>query len=197
MSTQFRFILVLAVCVALLVFVAVNFPVPSGAKPQPAQAASAQKQQRRPTFVPGEVLVRYRSESLARSKGASVRMAALDGTVVRVNIERLAGDELVSGLRLARVAAEDTLKTVAAMRQQPDVLYAEPNYILKADRTANDPFFLSNQQYAPNLIGLPQAWDTTTGSTGAGKVVIGVIDQGIDFNHADHNFSGTGAAGGC
>ena len=185
MSTQFRFILVFAVCVALLVFVAVNFPVPSGAKPQPAQAASAQKQQRRPTFVPGEVLVRYRSESLARSKGASVRMAALDGTVVRVNIERLAGDELVSGLRLARVAAEDTLKTVAAMRQQPDVLYAEPNYILKADRTANDPFFLSNQQYAPNLIGLPQAWDTTTGSTGAGKVVIGVIDQGIDFNHAD------------
>jgi hypothetical protein len=185
MSTQFRFILVFAVCVALLVFVAVKFPLPSGAKPQPAQAASAQKQQRRPTFVPGEVLVRYRSESLARSKGASVRMAALDGTVVRVNIERLAGDELVSGLRLARVAAEDTLKTVAAMRQQPDVLYAEPNYILKADRTANDPFFLSNQQYAPNLIGLPQPGTQPPAAPGAGKVVIGVIDQGIDFNHAD------------
>jgi subtilisin family serine protease len=174
-----------AVCLALLVFVSVNFPVPSKATPQPAQVAGAQKQQRRPTFVPGEVLVRYRSESLAKSKGASMRIAALDGTLVRVNVEAFKGNELVAGLRLARVAPEDTLKTVAALRQQPDVLYAEPNYILKADRTANDPFFLSNQQYAPNLIGAPQAWDTNTGSTGAGRVVIGIIDQGINFTHAD------------
>jgi subtilisin family serine protease len=34
-------------------------------------------------------------------------------------------------------------------------------------------------------MGSPLAWDTRTGSTGAGRVVIGVIDQGIDFNHQD------------
>jgi hypothetical protein len=78
---------------------------------------------------------------------------------------------------------EETLNAVEAFRQQPDVLYAEPNYILRADATPNDPSF--NQLYAPGLMGSPQAWDTRTGSTGAGRVVIGVIDQGIDFNHQD------------
>ena len=185
MSTQFRLILVFAVCFALLVVVAVKFPVSSGAKPQPAQVPSSQNKLRRTKFVPGEVLVRYRSESLARSKGASMHITAIDGSLVRVNIERFKGNELVAGLRLARVAAEDTLKTVAALRQQPDVLYAEPNYILKADVTPNDPHFVANRQYAPALMGLPQAWDTTTGSTGPGRVVIGVVDQGIDFTHAD------------
>ena len=178
-----RILLSFSVCLALLIVAAVTFPVNSGATPQPAQTFKTQTKRQRPAFVPGEVLVRYRSESHARSKGASIRIAALDGTLVQVDVQRLDGDDLVEGLRLGRVAPEDTLKAVAALRQQPDVLYAEPNYILHADVTPNDPNF--NSQYGLSKIGAPQAWDTRTGSTGAGKVVIGVIDQGIDINHQD------------
>src|SRR6185436_4455773 len=76
----------------------------------------------------------------------------------------------------------DTLKAVAALRAQPDVLYAEPNYIMRATATPNDPFFLDSRQFGLSLIGAPQAWDTTTGSS---NIVVGVIDQGIDINHQD------------
>jgi len=183
MFTHIRIILGSAVCVALLVLASVSFPVRSGAQLQ--TEATSQKRQRQQMFRPGEILVRYRNEPMAKSKGAQMRIAAHDGRLFSVDLKRTPGSDLLPGLRLAHVAPEETLDAIAALRQQPDVLEAEPNYILKADFTPNDPRFLSNEQYAPSLIGAPTAWDTRTGSTGPGRVVIGVIDQGIDFNHPD------------
>jgi len=180
MSNYSRIIILSFVCFGLLVLACVSFPLSSGAKLQTAQESSVQGKRRRQPFVAGQVLVRYRSEALARNKGASMRIAALDGTLLPLNVERFGGSDLIPGLRIARVAPDDTLKAVAALRQQSDVLYAEPNYILHADLTPNDPSF--NAQYGLTLIGGPQAWNVNTGST---SVVIGVIDQGIDFSHPD------------
>jgi subtilisin family serine protease len=185
MSTHLRILLTFSVCLALLVVAAATLPVNSGAKPQPAQESQSQAKRRRPDFVPGEVLVRYSSESHARSKSASMRVSAFDGSLLPVQLERFEGSDLVEGLRLAHVAKEDTLKAVAALRRQPDVLYAEPNYILRADATPNDPLFAANLQYGLAKIGATQAWDTKTGSTGVNKVVIAIVDQGIDTGHQD------------
>ena len=186
MSTYIRTALICAVCLGLLVLASVSFTPRSDAKHAPTQQATpSQKKQRLPSYVPGEVLVRYRTEPIAHSKSTSMRIAALDGTLLSLNVERPRAADLLPGLRLARVAPDDTMKTIAALRQNPEVLSAEPNYILRADINPNDPRFVSNEQYALPLMGAPQAWDTRTGSTGAGRVVIGVIDQGIDFNHQD------------
>ena len=81
------------------------------------------------------------------------------------------------------MSAADTLEAIEALRKQPNVLYAEPNYLLYADVTnPNDPRFLSNELYGLTKIGAPLAWDTTQGSS---SVVVGVIDEGIDRVHQD------------
>ena len=139
-------------------------------------------------FVPGEILVRFRDDAPAAKTTRSALQLSVDGRQVAVQLEHLAPrTELVQGLRLARVSAADTLLAIEQLRARPDVLYAEPNYILRKTALPNDPRF--NEQWALRNTAVPtadidaeQAWDTTTGSA---NVVVGVVDEGIDINHQD------------
>ncbi len=186
-AVRIRVALTFSVCLALIVLTAMAFSPGSRAKRELPQeqkeAPMSQGKSRRPTFVPGEVLVRYRSESLAENRTGATRITAADGTLIQLKVERFDGSALLPGLRLARVSADDTLRAVGALRSQPEVLYAEPNYIVHATVTPNDTRF--GNQFGLTKIGAPQAWDTKTGSTGADRIVVGVIDQGIDINHLD------------
>ncbi len=65
-------------------------------------------------------------------------------------------------------------------RSKTDVIYADPNYIAHATFTPNDPMF--NQQYGPQKIQCPAAWDN---NTGVSSVTIAIIDTGIDKTHPD------------
>jgi subtilisin family serine protease len=91
-------------------------------------------------------------------------------------------------------------ETLDWLRQDPDVEYAELNYVVTADSVPNDPFYpmqwaLNNHGQAfPSqaggfLTGTPgadisveEAWDC---DNGAGEVIIAVIDTGIDYHHRD------------
>lgn len=171
-----------AIGLAAIIVCVVSFPSKTGAKLTTQVASSKPStKQRRPSFRPGKVLVRYRSESIAASRTGSLRITARDGKLLNMKVENFDGSQLVSGLRIAKLAEGiDTLEAVAALNEQPEVLYAEPNYIYRAAVTPNDTRF--NQQGNMNRIGAPQAWNTQTGST---SIVVGVIDQGIDINHLD------------
>lgn len=152
------------------------------------------KKSARAEFVPGEALVRFKKnrafegarELAVPSNDALVQANPRSGGVasaaeeVLVSVGRFEGSDLVDGLRIARMAPDDTLKAVAALSARDDVLYAEPNYILHTDKTPNDPQF--GQLYAMTKIGMPQAWNTTTGSN---SIVVGVVDEGVDITHPD------------
>jgi len=86
------------------------------------------------------------------------------------------------------VSVEDAL---AAFRASPDVLYAEPNYVLHSDAIPNDSQFgtlwgLNNTGQSGGTadadIDAPEAWDVSTGDS---SIVVGVIDTGVDYNHPD------------
>jgi subtilisin family serine protease len=181
-SASTRLALAFSFLFILTLFFMTALPPTSSATQDKAQSASQKRT--RAEFVPGEALVRYRSERVAKlhSRQTPQMMLSAEGRQLSVQIERFEGSDLVPGLRLARVAPEDTMAAIEALSRQPDVLYAEPNYVLHLDVTPNDPRFTSGELYGLTKIGAPTAWNTTTGSN---SVVVGVIDEGIDKIHPD------------
>jgi subtilisin family serine protease len=80
-------------------------------------------------------------------------------------------------------------QTLASLRSDSNVQFAEPDNIVTVNETPNDPYFSSygswgqayDDLWGIKAINSSTAWDT---STGAGMVVA-VVDTGLDYNHAD------------
>jgi subtilisin family serine protease/chitodextrinase len=92
-----------------------------------------------------------------------------------------AAAEYVDGLyRLALpegMAVEEALDLLAV---EGETLYAEPNYVVEAYETPDDPRY--GELWGLPKIGAPTAWDRTTGSE---NVLVAVIDTGLDYTHPD------------
>ncbi|MGN6452873.1 MAG: S8 family peptidase, partial [Steroidobacteraceae bacterium] len=95
---------------------------------------------------------------------------------------------IVSGVHLLRVTAragEDSRQTLARLRSDPEIEYAEIDtrrHVLRVpdDSLFNEQWYLqSSEPAAINAVG---AWDLTTGSPG---VVIADLDTGVRFDHPD------------
>ncbi len=134
-------------------------------------------------YVPGRVLVKFRP---------TVQPTAIRAAHLAAAGHVMQSFSSVEGLQLVQVAASTKLsEALAAYRANPDVLYAEPDYIVHAFQTPNDPLFptmwslLNTGQNGGTLgadIKATLAWSITTGSS---NVVIAVIDSGVDYNHPD------------
>ncbi|HYJ86711.1 MAG TPA: S8 family serine peptidase [Pyrinomonadaceae bacterium] len=135
----------------------------------------------------GEVLVRFRATA---SEGDKDVVALTHGA----NRKKLRG---ASGLEKLGTAAGQSPETLAlALSQEPEVEFAEPNFLIKPDQTSTgavpsdaqfaEQWALRNTgqnggQYGSD-IGVTSAWEKTTGTP---ATVIAVIDSGIDFSHPD------------
>lgn len=129
--------------------------------------------------VKGRVVVKFRVESVGEVAGAvDSLMADVDGAqVVR---------PLTSTGRLVLLLKEGEKATTVAreLAKRPDVLYAEPDVIDRAQIIPNDPRYAT--QWSPPVVNAPAAWDLETGESNA---VIGIIDSGISMtgNNLDHD----------
>jgi len=80
----------------------------------------------------------------------------------------------------ALAARWETLLAIKSLRRDPAVSRAEPNYSVRALATPNDEAFPFQWHYP--LIGLPDAWETTTGDS---DIIVAVVDTGILAAHPD------------
>lgn len=69
-----------------------------------------------------------------------------------------------------------------ALRADPRVAAAEPNYLVRMAADPNDTMWRSGKQPYLKDIRLPKAWDRTKGMVSA---KIAIIDTGVDLNHPD------------
>jgi serine protease len=137
-------------------------------------------------YKPGRILVRFK-----RDASAAAQTALHD----QLGTRTVHTYKFVPNLQVVALPEKMTVeRALSYYKRNPDVLYAEPNYIYTLDATTpNDPLFndlfgLNNTGQTGGLndadIDAPEAWDISQGSN---DVVVAVIDTGIDYTHPDLN----------
>ena len=147
-------------------------------------------------YVPGEVIVKFRDgiASLTRQRALSALRSRPS-----VNDLEWHGDVAL----LTDVTEPDAHLLAHQLRQQREVEYAEPNYLIRikpvgervrldmaADAepaaTPNDPFYTSHQWNFSGL-NMPRAWDINAGATS--DIVVAVVDTGVTTVNQTFNFA--------
>lgn len=136
------------------------------------------------SYKKDEIIVKYKDKSLPEKTFQAKSGFSSLKTYKRSGIKRL---KITDGM--------DVEQALEIYNSDPDVEYAEPNYIYHIATTPNDTHFdkqwaLENTGQTVNEesgsvdadIDATEAWDISTGNS---DVVVAVIDSGVDYNHPD------------
>jgi thermitase len=162
--------------------------------PVPTWAAASQ-------YVPGEVLVKFKSTVSAQERTAAV---TVQGHSVLANVQQL-------GWVHAKIGVGQTVETaLTAYQSDPNVEYVQPNYIYHTTAVPNDPqysqlwafkntgqpidnsltqppsstiFATHNPGASGNDMNIELAWDNVI--TDCSSVVVAVLDSGVNYNQED------------
>jgi subtilisin family serine protease len=100
----------------------------------------------------------------------------------------------VGGMQVLRVPKNESVASLIAKYQASGLVeFAEPDYIVHADATPNDPKYLDGTLWGLNNTGqnggtpdadidAPEAWDVLNS---ASNIVVAVLDTGIRYTHED------------
>jgi thermitase len=134
-------------------------------------------------FIPGQVLVQFR-------QGAPVAARAAAADVIGAAEGQSIASEGTLRLLTTDMAVADAIEVLESL---PDVEFAQPNFIYRHDATSNDPYYTNGLLWGmygdattpANQYGSGAAELWADGFTGSNTVYVGVVDEGIDFNHPD------------
>jgi subtilisin family serine protease len=126
-------------------------------------------------YLPGQVLVKFKDGVELQGE-----QRALDALRGRPTADRL---EWIGDVALLRDASQPDARVLAEqLAAQPEVEYAQPNYLRHKSLTPNDTGF-TPRQWNLQTIDMPHAWDINPG--GKSDLIVAVVDTGIT------TFSGT------
>jgi serine protease len=119
-------------------------------------------------YVPGELLVKFRDGSgdTARTRALSAIRGGVSGARTR-----WIGDVILLGTP----GEPDAELAARLLERQPEIEWAQPNYIRRRRLTPNDPQY--SLQWHFNTVNLPAAWDINPGASSS--VIVAVIDSGV------------------
>lgn len=132
-------------------------------------------------YVPGEVLVKYRDGSMISESTLSEDAGIQQKKDFRA-------------IRLHHMALPENMsvqEAIAIYQQDPNVEYAEPNYIVEINTIPDDTDFtglwgMHNEGQTGGAvdadIDAPEAWELTVGSE---DVIVAVVDTGVVYTHPD------------
>ena len=129
-------------------------------------------------YVPGEVLVQFRSGVSA--SGQQRALMSLRSKPAASDLHWVGDVAVVSD-----PTEPDATRLAAALRTQPEVEYAEPNYLYRTSATPNDPGFAA-RQWNFAALDMPRAWDINPG--GNDTVTVAVVDTGITSVGRSYSF---------
>ena len=144
------------------------------------------------SYSPGELIIKFKDK-------VDVSFSTANNGILRSNIFKINFlNELygaVSNLQIFKNAKTNSLSNVYKIifpedtdltkianeyRKDPNVEYAEPNYVYQHCSIPNDPRYF--EQWALPIIDAPDGWDIENGSS---DIVIAITDTGVDYNHLD------------
>lgn len=141
-------------------------------------------------YAASTVLVRYQP-TVSAAELDMVRTAA-HMSVQALTVEPLSplADDAEKITLVPGVTVE---QAVATLTQNPNVLYAEPDYLVSPAVVADDPYYTKGQLWGmygdaftpKNAYGSQanEAW--AVGDVGSSDVYVGLIDEGVDYEHED------------
>lgn len=151
-------------------------------------------------FVDREVIVQFAPTADVATKAAA--RAAVGGRaleVIETRAMRAQGLGTLERVSLARGLKMD--RAIAALSKRPGVVFAEPNWKLSTTSVSDDPYYTTSSRLwgmygddqptasgpagTTNQFGsqAEKAW--AAGLTGSRDVYVGIVDEGVDFNHPD------------
>ena len=111
-------------------------------------------------WTPGRVLVKLRTAGAVGAIQACYALRAADPTAPT--------------LELDGAPTLDVPSTVAALRADPDVVYAEPDYAMRLRTTPNDEKY-ADQEWWLTAMQAQAAWDISTGDP---DLIVAILDIG-------------------
>ena len=142
-------------------------------------------------YVPNELLVKFKREAL--STGRTTALLRINGTVeeqVVTAAMKRSGD--ADGFFIIKTP-QDVMEALRTMRSNPAIEYAEPNWIYTYGAVSNDNYYTNGSLWGmygdatspANQYGSQAGEAWALNHTGSSSVVVGIIDEGIMYNHED------------